>query len=200
MQFAKVADLVPKKWGKHTHVSKVVDKDSTPSEIKHLIKVAQTHTNYQCSMILKDIFGITNLYGAATIHDEETKYFLSHLSLCHVLLCFLCLTNGHQQIAEVHQSNEIMEPVQAVIPNTPETERMIVMMNKNVPAYIGNVLKHQGMPESFMMELVKNFCCPTQVFEICNCTWEPDTGTLTAFQEVEEEKTHVVLDRESIMD
>jgi hypothetical protein len=45
-QPAKETDLVTKMWGKHTHISEVVDKDSTPSEIKRLIKVAQTHTNY----------------------------------------------------------------------------------------------------------------------------------------------------------
>jgi hypothetical protein len=47
-QLAKEADLLAKMWGKHAHMSKVVDKDSTPSKIKQLIKVAQSHTNYQC--------------------------------------------------------------------------------------------------------------------------------------------------------
>ena len=72
-QLAKETDLVTKMWGKHTHISEVVDKDSTPSEIKRLIKVAQTHTNYQCSMILKDIVGITNLDATAPIFDEESN-------------------------------------------------------------------------------------------------------------------------------
>jgi hypothetical protein len=48
-QMAKENDLVTKMWGKHAHISEVVDKESTPSEIKRLIKVAQSHTNYQCS-------------------------------------------------------------------------------------------------------------------------------------------------------
>jgi hypothetical protein len=48
-------------WGKHAHLSKVVVKESTSSKIKRLIKVTQSHTNYQCSMILEDIVGITNL-------------------------------------------------------------------------------------------------------------------------------------------
>ncbi len=46
-QFAKDYKLVSEMWGKHTHVSKVVDKDLTPSEIKHLVHVAQVHCNYQ---------------------------------------------------------------------------------------------------------------------------------------------------------
>jgi len=69
-----------------------------------------------------------------------------------------------------------MGPVQAVIPNTPEAERMILMMNKNVPSYIGNVLKDQGMPDdAFLMELVRKSCCPTQLSEMANCTWDSDS-------------------------
>jgi hypothetical protein len=33
-QVAKEANIVTKMWGKHAHVSKVIDKNSTPSEIK----------------------------------------------------------------------------------------------------------------------------------------------------------------------
>ena len=87
-----------------------------------------------------------------------------------------------------------MGPVQAVIPNTPEAERMILMMNKNVPSYIGNVLKDQGMP---VMELVRKSCCPTQLSEMANCTWDSDSGTLTTQQEKAEEKNRVVLEKAS---
>jgi hypothetical protein len=152
---AKKNNLVEKMWGKHAHISKVVNKESTPSEIKRLIKVAQSHASYQCSMILEDIIGITNLDATAGIYDKETGNFLGTLSLRQALLRYLRLSDGHQLIAEVHQSEEVMGPVQAVIPSTPEAERMILMMNKNVPACIGNVLKDQGMPEPFLMELVK---------------------------------------------
>jgi hypothetical protein len=68
-QLAKESDLVTKMWGKHAHISEVVDKVSTPSEIKRLIKVMQSHTNYQCSMLLEVILGITNL-------DATTTYLL----------------------------------------------------------------------------------------------------------------------------
>ncbi len=42
-------------------------------------------------------------------------------------------------IAEINQAKEPMAPVQAVIPNAPdpEAERMIVMMNKSFPSYVG---------------------------------------------------------------
>jgi hypothetical protein len=169
-QLAKESDLVTKMWGKHAHISEVVDKDSTPSEIKRLIKVAQSHTNYQCSMLLEDIVGITTLDATAPIFKEVSNKFRGNLSLRQVLLRYLWLSDGHQLIVEIHQSDEIMGPVQAVISNTPKAERMILMMNKNVPTYIGNILKDQGMPETFLIELVRASCCPTQVLEMVNCS------------------------------
>jgi len=175
----KENDLVTKMWGKHAHVSEVVDMESTASEIKRLIKVAQSHTNYQCSVILEDIIGIINLDATAPIFDEESNQFLGNLSLHQVLLSYLHLSDDHQLVAEVHQSDEIMGPVQAVIPNTPEAERMILMMNKNV------------------LELVRKSCCPTQLSEITNCTWDSDSGTLTTQQEKAEEKNRVILETAS---
>jgi hypothetical protein len=73
-------------------------------------------------MLLEDIVGITNLEATAPIYDEESHTLLGVLSLHQVLLCCLRLSDGHQLIAEVHQSNEIIGPVQAVIPNTHEAE------------------------------------------------------------------------------
>jgi hypothetical protein len=145
-------------------------------------------------MLLEDIAGITNLDAISPIFDKESNILLGALSLCHILLCYLGLSDGHQLIAEVHQSNDIMGPVQAVIPNTPEAERMTLMMNKIVPTYIGNILKDQRMLELFLMDLVKNFSCPTQVSEIMICTWNPDTGTLMTRQEAAEEDNPLVLE------
>ena len=189
-RMAKENNLVTKMWGKHAHVSKVVDTESTPSKIKikRLIKVAQSHTNCQCSMIFEDIIGITNRNATARIFNNETGKYLRMLSLCQVLLRYLQLSDGHQLIAEVHQLEEIIGPVQVVIPNTPEAERMILMTNKNVPAYVGNVLKDQGMPETFLMELVRKSCCPTQISKMATCIWDLDSGSLTTQQETAEEK------------
>ncbi len=71
---------------------------------------------------------------------------------------------------------------------------MILMMNKNIPSYIGNVLRDQGMPETFLIELIRASCCPTQVLEMANCSCDLDNGTLTTHQEEAEEKNQVVLE------
>ncbi len=72
-------------------------------------------------MILEDIIGITNLNATAGIYNEETGKFLGTLSLRQALLHYLRLSDGHQLIADVHQSEDVMGPVQAVIPNPPRS-------------------------------------------------------------------------------
>ncbi len=67
-QIAK-EDIVKDIWGKHTHISEVVDKDSTLSKIRRLLCVAQVHTNYQCLMILEDLVGITDLNVSAELYQ-----------------------------------------------------------------------------------------------------------------------------------
>jgi hypothetical protein len=71
------------------------------------------------------------------------------------MLKYIKLSNGHQLIAEVHQTSTPVGPVLIMIPNTPEAKRMMIMMNKNFPVYVGHVLKDQGLPETFLFELVK---------------------------------------------
>ena len=172
-QLAKDANFVCEMWGKHAHISEVVDTNSTPSEIKRLLSVSQKHMNYQCSMLLEDIVGITDLKGQAEVFEELT------LSLRQILLNYVRLSDGHQLVAEVHQSYEVMGRVQAVILNTPEAEQMILMMNKTFPAYLGNVLQDQGMPDDFLLELLMHSCDPTLITKMNTCTW--DTESKAAF-------------------
>jgi hypothetical protein len=81
-----------------------------------------------------------------------------------------------------------MAHVQAVIPNTPKAERMISMMNKNFPSYLGNVLKDQGLPEEFLMELFHQTFCLIMLAEISKTSWDSETGTLTMAKELAEER------------
>jgi hypothetical protein len=194
-QVAKEANMVTKMWGKHAHESKVIDKNSTPSKIKQLIKVAQCHTNYQCSMLLEDVQGITNLDIPIDIYQEGTNNCLGCISLCQAMLKYIWLSNNHLHIAEVHQASALVGPVHIVIPNTPEAKRMVLMMNKNFPAYIGNVLKDQGLMEGFLFELDKQLCCPVMVSEINQCTWDSDTRSLTTKQDAESNKNEEDLEK-----
>ena len=174
-------------WGKHAHVSKVMDKDSSPSEIRRLMRVSQVHTNYQCPMLLEDLVGITDLNASADLYQSSTSAPLL-FSPRSVLLRFVQLSDGHRLFAEVHQADEVMGKVQAVIPNTPKAEQMILVMNKNFPAYVGNVLRDQGLPDNFLMDLLKHSCCPTVVSKMLSCMWDADAGVLTTLRELDNNK------------
>jgi hypothetical protein len=93
MQFAKENKLVSKMWGKHAHVSKIVDKDLTPSEIKCLARITQVHCNYQCSMSLEDVVGVTNLNGKAVL-DEAGLSTPLRFTLGKLLLHYIHLRIG----------------------------------------------------------------------------------------------------------
>ncbi len=137
-QLAKDFDIEVDWWGKHAHVSEVVDKDSSPLEIKRLCRVAQVHTNYQCLMIVEEIQGITNLNGWTTVkwRDANGQESLSRMTLRQVLTKSLKISDGNFLFAEVHQLPAPLSPVHVVVPHTPEAEQMILMMNKNFPAYL----------------------------------------------------------------
>jgi hypothetical protein len=70
-------------------------------------------------MILEDLVGITDLNALAELYLPSISTPL-RFTLQLVLLRFVQVGNGHRLFAEVHQSNEVMSRVQAVIPNTPE--------------------------------------------------------------------------------
>ncbi len=71
------------------------------------------------------------------------------------------------------------------------------MMNENLPAYVGHILKDQGLPNSYLLELVKRLCCPVMVAEINQCHWDPDSGTLTTKQDTDTAKNKEDLEKVS---
>ena len=185
-QLAKEFHIVTDYWGRHAHVSKVADSESTPSKIKSLCQVAQTHTNYQISMVVEDILGITNLDAAAALYTENSE-LTRGLPLRHVLLTKFKLRDGFQLIAEVHQSAAPMSPVQVVIPQTPEAEKMVLMMKKNFPGFLTFVLRDLHFPEPAIQEYVKRCCCQVKATKIGECKW--DTATLTLPQDLKKKAT-----------
>ncbi len=57
VQCAKEYGCLEKVWGWHAHLRKVTDAKSIASEAKRQVDVAQAHTNYQLSMVAKELVG-----------------------------------------------------------------------------------------------------------------------------------------------
>ena len=91
----------------------------------------------------------------------------------------LKISDGNSLFAEVHQLPAPLSPVHVVVPHTPEAEQMILMMNKNFPAYISFVLEDQGFSKDFISELIERSCCQTKAREIHLCSWNRETLVLT---------------------
>ncbi len=83
------------------------------------------------------------------------------------------MSDGHSLIAEVHQ-RVVTSPVEAVYPVLEEAENMITKMNRHLLAFVYN----KGLNKEFVINLVKNSCCPTLVMEISNCKWDGDLMTV----------------------
>jgi hypothetical protein len=165
---AKEYGCVEELWGNHAHLSKVMDAKSTASEAKHQDDVAQAHTNYQLSMVAKELVGVTNLDKQVDIINPTTHELVGILSLCMVLLNYLKMQDGYPMIAEVHQE-DLCKPTHVIIPQAKEAERMIGMMNKNLPAFLHYMLLEVDFPEEFVKKLIKESCKASLVAEISSC-------------------------------
>ncbi len=65
-QYAKEQNLVSLCLGKRAHISKVMDNESTPGEIKRMVKYAMGHANYQGLMTGETIVGIALMDGGVS--------------------------------------------------------------------------------------------------------------------------------------
>ena len=69
------------------------------------------------------------------------------------------MSGGHSLFGEIHQENALAS-VDVAIPNAPESETMVAMMNKNMGAFLSHYLKDEGLAENFVNELVKQSIDP----------------------------------------
>jgi hypothetical protein len=187
VQYAKESGCMSQLWGRHAHLSEITDQRSTAREAKRQVDVAQAHTYYQMSMMGEELAGVICLDEAADIMHTVTGNKISTLSLQFVLLNYLQIEDGHPTIAKVHQEG-IMMPTYVVIPNTPKAERMLLMMNKNLPTFLYHMLLKQGLPEEFIKDLLTCTCEASMLGEMHNCQWDKETRTLTTADEAKREK------------
>jgi hypothetical protein len=114
VECAKTYGCVEEMWGPHAHLSEVTDATSTVREAKRQVDVAQSHTNYQLSMVAEELVGVVNLDESIAITDPESGIEIGQLSLRTALLNYLRMKDGHPMIAEVHQE-DICKPTHIVV-------------------------------------------------------------------------------------
>ena len=78
---------------------------------------------------------------------------VGYMSLRHVLYHHMKLAEGYSLIAEVHQESEL-DSVDIVVPDIPEEEVMVSMMNKQLSVYLSKYLVDAGMDKVFVRSLI----------------------------------------------
>jgi hypothetical protein len=158
-----------------------MDAESTPGEIKRMVKFDMGHANYQGSMTGETIVGIALLDGGVspTVNRDA-------VSLRMVLFNYFKMEDKFSVFAELHQTEEL-GPVLAIIPACKEAERLIQMMNKRVAAFLYYFLHDASLPKKFLMELLQETCNTTLVAAIHDCDWNMETQTITTPREKEDD-------------
>ena len=155
IQFAKECNLLSLFLGKRARISEVMDINSTPGEVKRMVKSAMGHANYQGSMTGESISGIFHL-------DGEVQFDTGKVSLRMVLFTYFKMADKFSVFAELYQTEE-MGPVLAIIPACSEAEHLVQMMNKHVAGFLFFFLIEASLPVTFVMDLIKVTCDPTLV-------------------------------------
>jgi hypothetical protein len=181
-QFAKEQNLVSLCLGKRAHISKVMEAESTPGEIKRMAKYAMGHANYQGSMTGEMIVGIALLDGGVSPTANGDA-----VSLRMVLFNYFKMEDKFSVFAELHQTKEL-GPILAIIPACKEAKYLIQMMNKQVAAFLYYFLCDVSLPKKFLMELLRETCDTTLVAKIHDCNWNTKTQTITIPREKEEDQ------------
>ncbi len=151
--------------------------------------MAQAYTNYEVSMDCKELMGVILLDEFKEITHPTTGKSLGTYSLRYVLLNYLKMKDGHLMIAEAYQE-DILQPTHIIKPKTPEAERIVGMMNRNLLAFLWHMLIEQGLREDFITGLLNESCKATMLAEATKCKWDSNSRTLTTEDEMNcEEET-----------
>ena len=144
----------------------MVGKYTSAVEIKLLINVSQKHTNFHSRMTAEELVGIIDFDVTETVYSvsDPTKA-VATMNLRHVLYKYVNMEDGHSLISEAHQRGH-MGSVDIVIPDTPEAETMVAMMNKQLPAYLTFYFDDFGVNKYFIGKLLTRACCPELMHKI----------------------------------
>ena len=181
-------------WGQNARISEILTDTSTPGEIKNLAKMAQYHARYNASMVSDSLIGVTNSDAKATLLSDESGRQVLSITLWEVFLQYFyypsdkAASKEQKLFAEVHQGPTPGAPITIIVPNTPEVEHVVTMMNKNLPIVLTSILRAQGFEHTVINNLIKVGVCPTQVAKMSNCRYDEKTRSVSFIQVDEQEK------------
>jgi hypothetical protein len=134
-------------------------------------------------MSAEELVGVIDLDNPTSIFHPISGKLVAYYSLRYMHLNFVKMSDPCSLITKGHQS-DISKPTHIIIPNTPEAEQLIGMINKNLPAFLLHMLKEQGLPEDFIDELIKKSCEALMLAGMHSCKWDAENWVLTPEDEL----------------
>ena len=120
-------------------------------------------------MIYDGLVGINDLDTQVPFYAEtDADKVMGHMTLRYVLYRFVKVSGGHPLFGKIHQENALAS-VDVAIPNAPEAETMVAMMNKNLGAFLSHYLKGESLDGKFVDELVQQSIDPYVLHAMRKC-------------------------------
>jgi hypothetical protein len=163
--------------------------DLSKYDMSSVATYARNHINYQASTCYDGIRGILDIDKTFPIQSvTDPTEVVGTVSLRYLLYNHIKTASGFPLFLEVHQGSP-MGPVDVVVGECEESERTLLMINKNPAAYFyfyfTTVAK---MDEELVKKVVKSTIDPMFSREVDQCKWDVENLVLTTPQDVENEK------------
>ncbi len=159
-------------WGDHMLISETVEYDSTQGNIDRVLKTLQKHTNFQVSLTVVQLYGISNLDHPVPLQVEEGAQSEGKLTLRQVMTKHVRTQDGESPLFASIRQGQAHSPVEAVIPNKLEAEGMIGSINQQTPAFLKHYLVSRGLAADFISRLVVASCDPVLAGTMNSTRWD----------------------------
>ena len=93
----------------------------------------------------------------------------------------------------MHQESEL-DSVDIVVPDIPEAEAMVSIINKRLSVYLSNYLVYSGMGKVFVKELIQGAIFPDLNYAGGTCTQDSSNKTVDTPEDGERERHQVLKD------
>lgn len=163
--------------------------DLSKYDMSSVATYARNHVNYQASTTYDGIRGILDLDKAFPIHSvTDSTQVVGNISLRYLLYNHIKTDSGFPLFLEVHQGAP-MGPVDVVVGECEESERTLLMINKNPAAYFYFYFTTVSkMDEDLVKKVIKSTIDPMFTREVDQCKWDAENLVLTTPQDEENEK------------
>jgi hypothetical protein len=181
VETAKNRKIFQRFWGNKVRVTAVLDnrgkrKGGHQTQMKvdmaAMASYARKHVNYHSSTRMDGLKGILHLDKPVEFYSvtDPTKV-MGKITLRKILYKYIKMSDEHGLFEEVHQAKPL-HPVDVVVPNCEEAERMLLMMQKNTAAYYWFYLKEEtNLGEQLIANVIRASMDPILVNGIDKCVY-----------------------------